>query len=40
MRKRFRDNAMVYVDDISEFTDLDIIESITAFAAKMKRGYF
>ena len=31
---------MKYVADTSEFTDLDIIESINAFSAKMQRGYF
>ena len=40
MRKLYRDNALKYVDDKSEFSDLDIIESINAFAAKMQRGYF
>ena len=40
MRKRFRDDAMKYVNDISKYTDLDIIETINAFAAKMQRGYF
>ena len=30
---------MKYVEDISEI-DLDIIETINAFAAKMQRGYF
>jgi hypothetical protein len=35
MRKIYRVNAMKYVNDISEFSELDIIESINAFAAKM-----
>jgi len=35
MRKLYRDNAKVYINDISEFSDLDIIESVNAFAAKM-----
>jgi hypothetical protein len=40
IRKSYRDEAMKHVDDTPEFTDLDIIDTINAFSAKMKRGYF
>lgn len=40
MRKQYREEAMKYVEDISEFTEQGIIETINAFSVKMQRGYF